>query len=98
MVPIDLADEPLDDLSVEVVAVGDRLGVLPLDIGEQSGEVGAGVAATLGAGELGGERRGEVLQSADDPIEEGGRDLTALEQLLLAALKARLHRRAPSIG
>jgi hypothetical protein len=98
VVPIDLADEPLDDLSVEVVTVGDRLGVLPFDVGEQPGEVGAGMATALGAGERGGERHGEVLQPADHPLKEGGRDLTVGEQLLLAVLKTRLHRWAPSIG
>jgi hypothetical protein len=51
MVPVDLADEPLDRLAVAVVAVGDRLGVLALDVGEQAGEVGVGVGPALGAGQ-----------------------------------------------
>ena len=93
VVPVDFADELLDDLAVLVVAVGDGLGVLAPDVGEQAGEVGTGVAAALGAGQRGGERLGEVLQPAHHPAEEGGRDLTAGEQLLLAVLKARLHRR-----
>jgi hypothetical protein len=85
-------------LAVEVVAVGDRLGVLAPDVGEQAGEVGTGVAAALGAGQRGGERYGELLQPAPHPAAEGGRDLRAGEQLLLAALKAGLHRRPPSVG
>jgi hypothetical protein len=96
VVPIDLTDEPLDDLAVEVVAVGDRLGVLPLDVGEQPGEVGAGVAPR--AGERSGERHGELLQPAHHPVKEGRGDLTAGEQLLLAALESGLHGRPPSIG
>ena len=59
VVPVDLADEVLDDLAVEVVAVGDGLGVLALDVGEQAGEVGAGVVPALGAGQRGDERLGE---------------------------------------
>ena len=98
MVPVDLADEPLDDLAVEVVAVGDGLGVLVLEVGEQPGEIGAGVLPALGAGQRGDERLGEVLQSVHDAAEERGRDLTAGEQLLLALLEAGFHRRAPSIG
>ena len=98
VIPIDLAEEPLDDLSVQVVAVGDRLGVLALDVGEQAGEIGAGMAAALGAGERGRERHGELVQSGDRPLEERGRDLAVLQQLFLAAPEARLHRWAPSIG
>ena len=79
MIPVDLADEPLDDLAIEVVAVGDRLGVLALDVGEQPGEIGPGMGAALGAGQRGGERPGEVLQPAHHAAEERGRDLTAGE-------------------
>jgi hypothetical protein len=98
VVPVDLAEEPLDDLAVEVVAVGDGLGVLALHVGEQAGEVGVGVGPTLRAGQRGGERLGEDLQSVHHPAEQRGRDLTGGEQLLLTALKTRLHREAPSIG
>ena len=91
MVPVHCADEPLNDLAVEVVAIGDRLGILALDVGEQSSEIGEGVAPALRTGERGDERLREHLQPAHRPAEEGGRDLTAGEQLLLATLEARFH-------
>lgn len=71
-VPTDLADEPQDDSSVEVVVVGNRLGILPLDIGEQPGLMGTGMATTRGAEERGGVRCSEVPPRADHPTKEGG--------------------------
>jgi hypothetical protein len=98
MVPVDLAEQPLDDRAIAVVAVGDRLGVLALHVGEQAGELGAGVGPTLRTGQRGGERLGAVLQATHHAAEEWGRHLTAGAQLLRTTLKARLHRKAPSIG
>ncbi len=97
VVLIDLTEEPLDDLAVAVVTVGEGLGVLALDVGEQSGEIGVGMGATLDAGQRGGERPCELLPSGHHAAEQRGRDRTGSEPLLLATLEAGLHRRPPSI-
>src|SRR5262249_35490593 len=75
----------------QVVAIGDRLGVLALDVGEQAGEVRVGMGLALRTGQRGDERLRERLQPAHRPAEEAGRDLTAGDQLLLAVLEARFH-------
>ena len=72
-----------------VVAVGDRLGVLVLEVGEQPGEVGAGVplvtriqdeTALTGAPHLTcvGASRGEILDIARGYWDQGVRHLVAL--------------------
>ena len=48
MVPVGLADELLQALAFAVVQVGDGLGVLALQVGEQALDVVVGVGALLG--------------------------------------------------
>ena len=53
VVPGGGADEVLEAVAVVVVAVGDRLGVLALQVGEEPGEVGPGVVPLLVADQAG---------------------------------------------
>jgi hypothetical protein len=97
VIPWGSAEVRLECLAVEVVAVGDRLGILVFEVGEQSGEVGAGRLPALGAGQRGDERLGEGLQALDGAAEGGGWDLAVGQQLGLALLEPGLHHQTPSI-
>ena len=90
-------NEGLERLSVKVVSVGNGLGVLVLEVGEQPSEVGPGGPPALGAGERGDEGLGEGFQAADGAAEGRRRNLAIGEQLILALLKPGLHRLTPSI-
>jgi hypothetical protein len=84
VVPGGRAEVVLKRLTVEVVAIGEGLGVLVLDVGEESGEIGLGMLLALGAGERGNEGLGEDLQASDRTAEGRGWDLTVGEQEVLA--------------
>jgi hypothetical protein len=66
------------------VAIGDRLGVLAIQVGDEPGEVGVGMAALLVADQAGGERLDEVGETFDDAVEGLGSEVTFGEELLLA--------------
>jgi hypothetical protein len=92
MIPGGGADEVLQPLAVEVVAVGDRLGVLVLQVGDEAGEGDPGMVPLLVADQAGGERLDEVSEAFDEAIESLGAELAFGEQLLLAEFEASLHR------
>ncbi|MBV8314833.1 MAG: hypothetical protein JO034_26095 [Singulisphaera sp.] len=83
----------LQGLAIEVMATGDRFGVLVLEVGE----VGAGVLLTLRAGERGDKGLSKDLEAVDCAPERRGWDLTVGEQLVLALLEPGLHHLTPSI-
>ena len=64
------ADEVLEAVPLLVVAVGDRLGVFPVEVGDESGQVGPGMLALLPPHEAGRERLGELGEPLDAPIED----------------------------
>ena len=75
MVPGGLADELLQRLALLVVQVGDGLGVLVLQVGEQPGDVVAGVVALLAALEEFDEGVEEAFQPGQHAAEDAGIDL-----------------------
>jgi hypothetical protein len=77
----------LQGLAIEVIAIGNRFGVLVLEVGEEAGEVGVGVLLTLRAGGRGDEGLREELEAVDGAAERRGWDLTVGEQLFLALLE-----------
>src|SRR5918998_3006918 len=91
MIPGGGADEVLQPLAFEVVAIGDGLGVLAFQVGDEPGEVGVGMAALLVADQAGGERLDEVGKPFDDAVKGLGSEVTFGEQLLLAEFKSPLH-------
>jgi hypothetical protein len=86
------ADEVLEAVAVEVVAVGDRLGVLAFQVGDEPGAIGMGMASLLVADQASGERLDEVNEAFDDPVEGLGSEVAFGEELLLAEFKSLLHR------
>jgi hypothetical protein len=91
MVPSRGADEVLEAVPLLIVAVGNRLGVLAFQVGDEPGEVGVGMAALLVADQAGGERLDEVGETFDDAVEGLGSEVTFGEELLLAEFKSPLH-------
>ena len=88
----------LEAVAVEVVAVGDGLGVLALQVGDQPGEVGVGMVPLLVADQAGGERLGEVGEAFDDAVEGLGSEVAFGEELLLAESERRCIGRSPRKG
>src|SRR5918998_5879609 len=95
MVPGRGADEVLEPVPLLVVAVGDRLGRLGLQVGDEPGQIGAGVVALLAASQALGERPGEVGEAFEAALEDLGGDLAFVEQLLLAESVTPVHRPPP---
>src|SRR3954469_7281055 len=92
MIPRGGADEVLETATVEVGAVGDGLGVLALQVGDEPGEIGLGMASLLVADQAGGERLDEVGEALEDAVEGLGSEVAFGEELLLAEFKSLLHR------
>jgi hypothetical protein len=90
LVPGGLAEELLQALPLLVVEVGDALGVLAPQVGDQPGDVVVGVGG-LGFGQGGDERLQEALQAREHPAEHGRADLRVVQQLLQADAKSLLH-------
>jgi hypothetical protein len=78
-----------------VMAVGDRLGVLPGQVGGEPGEVGAGVLPLLATGQAGGEGLSERGQPRGAAREHLRADLTFGEQFPLPDLITPVHRPPP---
>jgi hypothetical protein len=72
MAPGGLADELLQRPPLLVVPVGDRLGVLVLQVGDQAGDVGAGVPALLAALGQRDEGAEEALQPGQHAAQDAG--------------------------
>ena len=89
------ADEVLEAMPLLVMAVGDRLGGLVLQVGDEPGQVGPGVVALLPASQALGERPGEVGEAFEAALEDLGGDLAFVEQLLLAEPVTPVHRPPP---
>ena len=89
------ADEVLEAVPLLVVAVGDRLGVLVLQVGDEPGQVGPGVVALFLADQALGERPGEVGEAFEAALEDLRGDLALVEQLLLAEPVTPVHRPPP---
>ena len=95
MVPGRGADEVLEAVPLLVMAVGDRLGGLVLQVGDEPGQVGPGVVALLAADQALGERPGEVGEAFEAALEDLGGNLAFVEQLLLAEPVTPVHRSPP---
>jgi hypothetical protein len=78
-----------------VVAVGDGLGGLALQVGDEPGQVGPGVVALLAAPQAFGERPGELGEAFDTALEDLRADVALVEQLLLAEPVTPVHRSPP---
>src|SRR5262245_39921251 len=89
MIPVHFAEKTLNDLTVEVGAGGDRLGVLGLDVAEQAGEIGTGWVRLW---ERGSEVTSGCANDSRRLIAPRKRVIgTSGAQLLLVALEARYH-------
>ena len=95
VVPGGGADEVLQAVPVLVVAVGDRLGVLVAQVGDQPGQVGPGVVLLLAAHQALGEGPGELGEALEAAPEDLWGDLAFVEQLLLAEPVTPVHRPPP---
>src|SRR5215213_1039855 len=95
MVPGRGADEVLEAVTLLVVAVGDRLGGLVLQVGDEPGQVGAGVVALLAADQALGERPGEVGEAFEAALEDLRGNLAFVEELLLTEPVTPVHRPPP---
>jgi hypothetical protein len=95
MIPGGGADEVLKAVPLLVVAVGDRLGVLPPQVGGEPGQIGPGVVLLLPSSQAGDERLGELGESLDHAVEDLRADLALVEQLLLAEPVTPVHRPPP---
>jgi hypothetical protein len=95
MVPGRGADEVLQAVPLLVVAVGHRLGVLPLQVGDEPGQVGPRMVALLPTDQALGERPGELGEALDTALEDLRGDGAFVEQLLLAGPVTPVHRPPP---
>src|SRR5450759_2366838 len=95
MVPGGRADEVLEAVPFLVVAVGDGLGGLVLQVGDEPGQVGPGVVTLLPAGQALGERPGELGAAFEAALKDLRRDLALGEQRLLAEPITPVHRSPP---
>ena len=89
------ADEVLEAVPLLAVPVGDRLGGLVLQVGDEPGEVGAGVVPLFPASQALGERPGELGEAFEAALEDLRRDLALVEQLLLTEPVTPVHRSPP---
>lgn len=89
MVPVALTEELLEDLSVLVVEVGDGLGVLAGQVGEESLDVAVDVAAQRRAAQ--GVEEG--LQAGQDAAQQAGGEHGVVAQVVQAESKAGFHDR-----
>src|SRR5205085_6234661 len=89
------ADEVLEAVAVPVVAIGDGLGGLVLQVGDEPGQVGPRVVALLLADQARGERPGERGEAFEAAPEDLRGDLAFVEQLLLAGPVTPVHRPPP---
>src|SRR5262249_28902834 len=96
MVPRRGADEVLQAVSLLVMAVGDRLVVLPLEVRGEPGQGGPGVGALLAAGPGRDGRPGGPNEAVPGPVEDLPGDAALLEQLLLAKPVTPVHRPPPA--
>src|SRR5262249_50677859 len=90
------ADELLQAVAFLVRAIGDRLGVLPPQVGGEPGQVGAGVFPLLAPGQAGDERLSELSESSRGPVEALRADLAFVERLLHAGPVTPVHRPPPA--
>jgi hypothetical protein len=88
VVPGGLTDELLESLTFAVVQVGDGLGVLALEVGEQAADVVLGVGALLATAQGFDEGLGESLQPREQPAQQTRTALGVVEQLIQAGLIA----------
>jgi len=91
VVPVGLAEELLESLALAVVQVGDALGVLAGQVGEQPLDVVPGVGTLLGGEQRLCERLQEGLQPAQRAAQQSGGDLGVGQQLAEAHAEASLH-------
>ena len=97
MVPVGLADEPLHRLAILVEQIGDPLGGLVFEMGEQAGEVFGG-AALLAGSQRGAERVDEGLEPVEQAPHRIGRDLGLGHHLLEPLLISHDHGDLPGEG
>ncbi len=95
MVPVNLSDELLEPLAFSVMEVGDALGVLAAQVGQQAADVMVGVDALLGADQRLGERLQEALQAWQHAAQQPRADLRVVEQLIQTGLIAGFHGSSP---
>jgi hypothetical protein len=91
VVPGGLADELLEGFAFVIVEVGDRLDVLVLQAGEQSGDIGTGMLALFAALEQFDEGIEEAFQAGQDGATDTGIDFGIRQESLAAGSKAALH-------
>jgi len=90
-----LSDELLDALAFAVVKVSDTLGVLALEVGQQTTDVMLGVGALLAAAQGSDEGFEESLQTRQQPAQQTRAYLRVVEQLIQAGLIAAFHGSPP---
>ncbi|HKB38161.1 MAG TPA: hypothetical protein VKD72_17065 [Gemmataceae bacterium] len=91
MVPGGLADELLQRLALLVMEVGDGLDVLVLQVGEQAGDLVAGVQPLFATLEGFDERLEEAFQAGQHAAEDAGIDLGVGQELVATGSKAVSH-------
>src|SRR5262249_16268798 len=92
VVPAGLADELLEALALAVVQVGDGLGVLAGQLGQQALDAVPRVGPLLGRAQGPDERLQERFQPGHDATEQSRRDLSVLNQLVQPDALPSLHR------
>ena len=97
MVPVGLADEALHRLAILVEQIGDPLGGLVFQMGEQPGEIFGGAAALAGS-QRGAERVDEGLEPVEQAEHRIGRDLGLSHHLLEPLLISHDHGDLPGEG
>jgi hypothetical protein len=93
VVPGHRADEVLQALSLLVMEVGDRLGGLATELGEQAGDGLGDVTTLLGLVERLGEGLDEGFEPFEKPLDQLGRDLGLSEHLFELKLVTLFHDR-----
>src|SRR5262249_32527998 len=84
VVPGGLSDEPLEGVAFVIVEVGDRLDVLVLQAGEQSGDIGTGMRGLFAALEQFDEGIEEAFQAGQDGATDTGIDFGIRQESLAA--------------
>ena len=97
VIPVRLANEPLQRHAILAEVVGDRLDVLMLQVRQQALHERASMLALLAADEAVNKRFHELFQSRHHPFENLWRYLAFIQQLLLACFVLRFHPTAPSV-
>ena len=85
----------LEAVPLLAVPVGDRLGGLVLQVGDEPGQVGPGMIPLFLASQAAGEGPGELGEAFEAALEDLRRDLALVEQLLFPEPVTPMNRSPP---